>query len=156
MSSSLKNKGPNGHHEANNWSSILLVCSVLGAATIAAGFYAVIWGQAQEEKKVEEAGISSLGSCKAPLLENKSMPPWVPDVKLVSDNFILLKYSNNYYLKICWLKQLLIFDVVFLLILYGLFNSIFNINLTWIKSKIYNLLNNVYLFFIKIKIKNYF
>ncbi|KAB1200306.1 hypothetical protein CJ030_MR0G007656 [Morella rubra] len=53
----------------------LFLGSVLGAATIAAGFYAVIWGQAQEEKKVEEAGISSLGSCKAPLLENKSMPP---------------------------------------------------------------------------------
>jgi len=48
---------------------------VVGAAVIATGFYSVIWGKAQEEKRVEDTGISDLGSfaSKVPLLQNKSM-----------------------------------------------------------------------------------
>ncbi|KAJ0096080.1 hypothetical protein Patl1_16197 [Pistacia atlantica] len=34
--------------------------SVVGSAIIAVGFYAVIWGQAEEEKVVEKEGINSL------------------------------------------------------------------------------------------------
>ena len=48
---------------------------MVGAVIIATGFYSVIWGKAQEEKKVEDAGISDPGSfpSKVPLLQNKSM-----------------------------------------------------------------------------------
>lgn len=41
-------------------------CSLLGAAIIAIGFYAVTWGQAQEEKMVHDAQSSK----KDPLLAN--------------------------------------------------------------------------------------
>nr|XP_023924182.1 WAT1-related protein At3g28050-like isoform X1 [Quercus suber]POE96001.1 wat1-related protein [Quercus suber] len=55
----------------------LYLGSVVGAAVIATGFYSVIWGKAQEEKRVEDtAGISDhLGSfaSNVPLLQNKSM-----------------------------------------------------------------------------------
>ncbi|KAG4159251.1 hypothetical protein ERO13_D02G164332v2 [Gossypium hirsutum] len=44
----------------------LYLGSLLGAAIIAIGFYAVIWGQAQEEKMVHDAQSSN----KDPLLPN--------------------------------------------------------------------------------------
>ncbi|XP_027913185.1 WAT1-related protein At5g40240-like isoform X3 [Vigna unguiculata] len=55
----------------------LYLGSVIGAATIAVGFYAVIWGQAQEENICEKHGtcsiISSSSSCsETTLLLNKS------------------------------------------------------------------------------------
>lgn len=48
-----------------------MFCSVIGAAVIATGFYSVIWGKAQEEKRVEDTGISDLGSfaSKVPFLQ---------------------------------------------------------------------------------------
>lgn len=54
----------------------LYLGSVVGAAVISTGFYSVIWGKAQEEKRVEDtAGISNLGSfaSNVPLLQNKSL-----------------------------------------------------------------------------------
>lgn len=47
-------------------------CSLVGAATIALGFYAVIWGQAQENLRVDDNGIGSFKSSsqKVPLLQN--------------------------------------------------------------------------------------
>jgi hypothetical protein len=50
-----------------------MMCSLVGAAIIVLGFYAVIWGQAQEEKVVEDHQISSYeqSSPRAPLLQNK-------------------------------------------------------------------------------------
>lgn len=52
----------------------LYLGSVIGAAVIALGFYAVIWGQAQEEKNTEKTGIcSSEPSPKVPLLLNKCL-----------------------------------------------------------------------------------
>ena len=58
-----------------DYDSILLLCSLIGATVIALGFYAVIWGQAQEEKTIENGGICSfeLSSAKVPLLENKGL-----------------------------------------------------------------------------------
>ncbi|XP_027361187.1 WAT1-related protein At5g40240-like [Abrus precatorius] len=54
---------------------ILYLGSVIGAAIIAIGFYAVIWGQAQEEKIAREkngiCSIISSSSSEAPLLQNK-------------------------------------------------------------------------------------
>ncbi|KAK9277489.1 hypothetical protein L1049_007033 [Liquidambar formosana] len=54
---------------------ILHLGSVIGAATIALGFYSVVWGKAEEEKVAEDSRISSSGSSshKVPLLQNKSM-----------------------------------------------------------------------------------
>uniref|UniRef100_A0A2N9IVT9 WAT1-related protein n=1 Tax=Fagus sylvatica TaxID=28930 RepID=A0A2N9IVT9_FAGSY len=51
----------------------LYLGSLVGAAIIVLGFYAVIWGQAQEEKVVEDHQISSYeqSSPRAPLLQNK-------------------------------------------------------------------------------------
>ena len=49
---------------------------MIGAAIIAIGFYAVLWGQAQEDKIIDEKnGLWSLPSCSSstPLLQNKSM-----------------------------------------------------------------------------------
>jgi len=48
---------------------------LIGATVIALGFYAVIWGQAQEEKTIENGGICSFesSSAKVPLLENKGL-----------------------------------------------------------------------------------
>ncbi|KAJ4711147.1 WAT1-related protein [Melia azedarach] len=53
----------------------LYLGSLVGAATIALGFYAVIWGQAKEEKMVQGTEISGFKSSSpnAPLLLNKSM-----------------------------------------------------------------------------------
>jgi len=53
------------------------LCSIIGAAIIAIGFYAVIWGQAQQETMAYEkygtssSIISSSPSSEAPLLPNK-------------------------------------------------------------------------------------
>ncbi|KAJ0095863.1 hypothetical protein Patl1_16201 [Pistacia atlantica] len=48
--------------------------SLVGAATIALGFYAVIWGQAQEKLMVDDNEICSFKSSsqKVPLLQNKA------------------------------------------------------------------------------------
>jgi len=46
-------------------------CSLIGAAIIIIGFYAVIWAQAQEEHTTSENNISP--SSSVPLLLNKSM-----------------------------------------------------------------------------------
>ncbi|XP_050276787.1 WAT1-related protein At3g28050-like isoform X3 [Quercus robur] len=53
----------------------LYLGSLIGATVIALGFYAVIWGQAQEEKTIENRGICSFeaSSAKVPLLENKGL-----------------------------------------------------------------------------------
>ncbi|KAK4598184.1 hypothetical protein RGQ29_015600 [Quercus rubra] len=53
----------------------LYLGSLIGATVIALGFYAVIWGQAQEEKTIENGGICSFesSSAKVPLLENKGL-----------------------------------------------------------------------------------
>jgi len=49
------------------------LCSVIGAAIIAIGFYAVIWGQAQEETmSCEKHGTCSIVSSEAALLLYKS------------------------------------------------------------------------------------
>ncbi|XP_044491441.1 WAT1-related protein At3g28050-like isoform X2 [Mangifera indica] len=50
----------------------LYLGSLVGAATIALGFYAVIWGQAQEKLRVDDNGIGSFKSSsqKVPLLQN--------------------------------------------------------------------------------------
>ena len=58
-----------------DYDSILLLCSLIGATVIALGFYAVIWGQAHEEKTIENRGICSFesSSAKVPLLENKGL-----------------------------------------------------------------------------------
>ena len=57
-----------------DYDSILLLCSLIGATVIALGFYAVIWGQAQE-KTIENRGICSFesSSAKVPLLENEGL-----------------------------------------------------------------------------------
>lgn len=59
----------------NYYGSILLLCSVIGAAVIALGFYAVIWGQAQEDKTIGNRGVCCSESCspKVPLLQNKGL-----------------------------------------------------------------------------------
>ncbi|KAI4328224.1 hypothetical protein L6164_020597 [Bauhinia variegata] len=54
----------------------LYLGSMVGAAIIVAGFYAVIWGKLQEEKMVNQKieccnCVSSSGA--APLLQNRSM-----------------------------------------------------------------------------------
>ncbi|GAU36891.1 hypothetical protein TSUD_220600 [Trifolium subterraneum] len=49
----------------------LYLGSMIGAAIIAIGFYAVIWAQAQEEQETSENNISS--SSSAPLLSTKNM-----------------------------------------------------------------------------------
>lgn len=51
-----------------------IICSVIGAAIIALGFYTVIWGKAKEEKMAEDvsAGGVNPSSHRAPLLQNKS------------------------------------------------------------------------------------
>ena len=53
------------------------MCSVIGAAVIAFGFYAVIWGQTQEEKTIGNRGVccsdSESSSSKVPLLQNKGL-----------------------------------------------------------------------------------
>lgn len=49
---------------------------MIGGIIIALGFYTVMWGKAQEEKKMgEEEENSDLGSSshKAPLLQNRSV-----------------------------------------------------------------------------------
>ncbi|XP_041012751.1 WAT1-related protein At3g28050-like [Juglans microcarpa x Juglans regia] len=53
----------------------LYLGSVIGAVVIALGFYAVIWGQAQEDKTIENRGICSLESSSpnVPLLQNKNL-----------------------------------------------------------------------------------
>ncbi|OAY61548.1 WAT1-related protein At5g40210 [Manihot esculenta] len=54
----------------------LYLGSVIGGIIIALGFYTVMWGKAQEEKKMgEEEENSDLGSSshKAPLLQNRSV-----------------------------------------------------------------------------------
>ncbi|EOY00421.1 hypothetical protein QUC31_014285 [Theobroma cacao] len=53
----------------------LYLGSLLGAAIIAIGFYAVIWGQSQEEKMVEDAEIydSERSSAKDPLLPDRGL-----------------------------------------------------------------------------------
>ncbi|KAJ0095864.1 hypothetical protein Patl1_16200 [Pistacia atlantica] len=53
----------------------LYLGSIIGASIIAFGFYSVLWGQAQEEKMVDDKGIncSKSSSPNAPLLENRSM-----------------------------------------------------------------------------------
>ena len=50
-----------------------MMCSVVGAAIIVPGFYAVIWGQVKEEEVVEDYQISSYesSSTRAPLLQNQ-------------------------------------------------------------------------------------
>lgn len=53
-----------------------LWCSMIGAVTVAIGFYAVMWGLVQEEKKVHEKRnqiCGSVSSSAAPLLQNKSI-----------------------------------------------------------------------------------
>ncbi|KAK1555993.1 hypothetical protein Q3G72_034334 [Acer saccharum] len=50
----------------------LYLGSIVGAAVIAFWFYSLIWGQAQEEKMVNDNSIKS-SSPKSPLLKNKSM-----------------------------------------------------------------------------------
>ncbi|KAI4328223.1 hypothetical protein L6164_020596 [Bauhinia variegata] len=56
---------------------ILYLGSMIGAAIISIGFYAVIWGQAQQEKmlndKYETSNIVSSTSSAAPLLKNNCM-----------------------------------------------------------------------------------
>lgn len=50
-----------------------MMCSVVGAAIIVLGFYAVLWGQAQEEVVIEHHPITSShesSSPNAPLLQN--------------------------------------------------------------------------------------
>ncbi|KAK3223274.1 hypothetical protein Dsin_010299 [Dipteronia sinensis] len=54
----------------------LYLGSIVGAAVIAFGFYSVIWGQAQEEKMVDDEAVFNnikSSSLKSPLLKNKSM-----------------------------------------------------------------------------------
>ncbi|KAE8023427.1 hypothetical protein FH972_009121 [Carpinus fangiana] len=55
----------------------LYLGSLIGAAVIALGFYAVIWGQAQEEKTIGNRGVccSDSESCssKVPLLQDKGL-----------------------------------------------------------------------------------
>ncbi|XVF02410.1 hypothetical protein REPUB_Repub04eG0173300 [Reevesia pubescens] len=53
----------------------LYLGSLLGAAIIAIGFYAVIWGQAQEDKMVEDTQLhdSEQSSTKDPLLSNSGL-----------------------------------------------------------------------------------
>ncbi|KAK3223272.1 hypothetical protein Dsin_010297 [Dipteronia sinensis] len=49
---------------------------IVGAAVIAFGFYSLIWGQAQEEKMVDDKAIFNnikSSSLQSPLLKNKSM-----------------------------------------------------------------------------------
>ena len=51
-------------------------CSLIGAMIIAIGFYAVIWGQAQEEKMIKEKNeiLRNVSSSSAvPFLQNSSM-----------------------------------------------------------------------------------
>jgi hypothetical protein len=59
---------------ATNCGSTSMVRSAIGAATIVVGFYAVVWGQAQEKKMVEDCPTSSheSSSPRVPLLHNKS------------------------------------------------------------------------------------
>ncbi|XP_031263180.1 WAT1-related protein At5g40240-like [Pistacia vera] len=53
----------------------LYLGSITGGSIIAFGFYSALWGQAQEEKMVDDKGIncSKSSSPNAPLLENRSM-----------------------------------------------------------------------------------
>ncbi|XWS30335.1 hypothetical protein CRYUN_Cryun24cG0108500 [Craigia yunnanensis] len=51
----------------------LHIGSIIGAVIISMGFYAVIWGQAKEERTEDDSGLSSLGtssSDKVPLLQS--------------------------------------------------------------------------------------
>ncbi|XP_057495051.1 WAT1-related protein At3g28050-like isoform X1 [Actinidia eriantha] len=53
----------------------LHIGSVIGAATIAVGFYSVMWGKFNEVMNIEDSGIPGLDSStdNVPLLQNKSM-----------------------------------------------------------------------------------
>ncbi|XAR65043.1 hypothetical protein NMG60_11008998 [Bertholletia excelsa] len=53
----------------------LHIGSVIGAVIIALGFYSVMWGKAEEEKRVEDGRISAFGTCshEGPLLQNKTV-----------------------------------------------------------------------------------
>jgi hypothetical protein len=53
--------------------SLKLCCSLIGAALTVSGFYAVLWGKANEEKMGEHIGAVSFGSSceKIPLLQNR-------------------------------------------------------------------------------------
>ncbi|GFY88315.1 hypothetical protein Acr_06g0002550 [Actinidia rufa] len=53
----------------------LHIGSVIGAATIAVGFYSVMWGKSNEVMNIEDSGIPGLDSStdNIPLLQNKSM-----------------------------------------------------------------------------------
>lgn len=55
-----------------------MVRSAIGAATIVVGFYAAVWGQAQEKKMVEDCPTNSheSSSPRVPLLHNKSSQVW--------------------------------------------------------------------------------
>ena len=54
------------------WFNYNVLCSVIGAAIIAFGFYTVMWGKAREEiEDMTTSGIDS-SSHKDPLLQNKS------------------------------------------------------------------------------------
>lgn len=50
-------------------------CSVVGATVIVCGFYAVMWGEAREDKKGEDIVVGSSSetpSGKVPLLQKKT------------------------------------------------------------------------------------
>ncbi|XP_062159600.1 WAT1-related protein At5g40240-like isoform X2 [Alnus glutinosa] len=52
---------------------VLCLGSVIGAAVTVVGFYAVMWGKANEEKMYKDSGVASFGSSseKIPLLQNR-------------------------------------------------------------------------------------
>ena len=59
----------------NKYCLVSMLCSLIGAATIAVGFYSAMWGKSNEVMNIEDSGIPGLDSStdNVPLLQNKSM-----------------------------------------------------------------------------------